>query len=205
MPSLLLLLIGGCLTSCSRPGPAELELKYDNDSVKDYLPVSAPTFTGYLVTFTAPSDNYTIRQIRINGYIAAWGTYQDKSVEVQVWDGNKKVVYQDSLPATAFPVNPSDNATFNSKDAWTVLQVPGIAISGQFYVHVYCDSGRWGEFRMGADDSVVNTHSFLTVRDGGLDHMLDSWPYWKKDASGNDLWYGDQSRVNWMVRVDGTP
>jgi hypothetical protein len=56
---------------------------------------------------------------------------------------------------------------------------------------------------MGADDSAVNSHSELTVRDGSVDIVLDGWPYWRKDSAGHDLWYGDKSKVNWMVRVVG--
>ena len=206
LAGILLFAASAVFPSCSKPAPAEVVLKYDNNSLREYLPVSAPSFTGYLVSFSAPADNFTIKKILINGMIAAWGTYQDKSVEIQVWDGGKQVIYQDSLPATALPINPYDSKTpFRPEDAWTTMQLPGIKVSGQFYVHIYCDSGRWGEFRMGADDSAVNTHSSLTVRDGGTDIVLDSWPYWKKDAAGNDLWYGDRSKVNWMVRVAGTP
>jgi len=191
-------------TSCNKPAAAEVELKYDNNSLKEYLPVSAPSFTGYLVSFIAPSNKFIIKKIRINGMVAAWGEYHDKSIELQIWDKDENVIYQVSYPDTKLPVNPYDNnTTFQPKTAWTDVIVPEVIVTDHFYVHIHSDDGRWGEFRMGADDSAVNSHSELTVRDGGIDKILDGWPYWKKDAAGNDLWYGDKTKVNWMIRVVG--
>ena len=190
-------------TSCNKPA-ADVELKYDNNSLKEYLPVSAPSFTGYLVSFTAPSHKFTIKKIRINGMVAAWGEYRDKSIELQIWDKDKQVLYQDNYPDTQLPVNPYDSKTaFRPETAWTDISVPDVVVTGQFYVQIYSDDGRWGEFRMGVDDSAVNSHSELTVRDGSTDIILNGWPYWKKDSAGNDLWYGDKSKVNWMIRVVG--
>lgn len=190
--------------SCNKPATSEVELKYDNGLLKEYLPVSTPSFTGYLVAFAPPSSRYTIKKIRINGIIAAWGKYGDRAVELQVWDKDKKVICQASCPDTNLPVNPYDAKTvFHPENAWTDIAVPDISVTGTLYIHVHSDDGRWGEFRMGADNTAVNTHSELTVRDGGIDQVLDVWPYWKKDAEGHDLWYGDKSKVNWMIRVVG--
>ncbi|MHB8084545.1 MAG: hypothetical protein ACYDHZ_01810 [Dehalococcoidia bacterium] len=190
--------------SCNKPAMAGVELKYDNNSLREYLPVSAPTFTGYLVSFNAPSNKFTINKIRINGMVAAWGEYRDKSIDVQIWDKDKNVLYQDSYPDTQLPVNPYDDKTaFRPENAWTDITVPGIIVTGLFYVHIHSDDGRWGEFRMGADDSVINSHSDLTVRDNNADIILEGWPYWKKDAAGHDLWYGDKTKVNWMIRMVG--
>ena len=96
--------------SCNK-STAEVEIKYDNNSLKEYLPVSQPSFTGYLVSFLAPSNKFTIRKIRINGMVAAWGEYRDKSIELQIWDKDKKVLYQDNYPDTQLPVNPYDSKT----------------------------------------------------------------------------------------------
>lgn len=190
--------------SCSKPAPAGVELKYDNNSLREYLPVSAPSFTGYLVSFTAPSDKFTIKKIRINGMVAAWGEYRDKSIEVEIWDKDKNVIYQVSYPDIQLPVNPYDSKTaFRPENAWTDISVPDVVVTGPFYIQVHSDDGRWGEFRMGADDSVINNHSDLTVRDGNTDIILEGWPYWKKDSAGHDLWYGDKTKVNWMIRVVG--
>ena len=190
-------------TSCNRPA-ADVELKYDNNSLKEYLPVSAPSFTGYLVSFITSSNKFTIKKIRINGMVAAWGEYRDKSIELQIWDKDKQVLYQDNYPDTQLPVNPYDSKTaFRPETAWTDISVPDVVVTDQFYVQVYSDDGRWGEFRMGADDSAVNSHSELTVRVGSTDIILNGWPYWKKDSAGNNLWYGDKTKVNWMIRVVG--
>lgn len=197
-----IVLIGAA--SCSKPATTPIELKYDNNSLKEYLPVSSPTFTGYLVSFVPPSNKFTITKIRVNGMVAAWGEYRDKSIELQIWDKDKNILYQVSWPDTQLPVNPYDSKTaFHPENAWTDIGVPGIVVSGPFYVHIHSEDGRWGEFRMGADDSVINSHSDLTVNDGNTDIILKDWPYWKKDASGNDLWYGDKTKVNWMIRVVG--
>jgi hypothetical protein len=192
-------------TSCNKAPAAEMELKYDNGSLKEYLPVSAPSFTGYLAVFTPPSIRYMVKKIRINGMVASWGKYEDKAVELQIWDKDKKVVYQASYPVTKLPVNPYDSKTpFHPEDAWVDVDVPDVVMTGLFYVHVHSEDGRWGEFRMGADDTAVNSHSELTVRDGNIDRILEAWPYWRKDAAGHDLWYGDKTKVNWMIRVVGT-
>jgi hypothetical protein len=205
LAAIILLALLTASASCNKPAaPAEVELKYDNNSLKEYLPVSTPTFTGYLVSFTAPSSKFTVKKIRINGMVAAWGKYEDKAIELQIWDKDKKVIYQASYPDTKLPVNPYDSKTpFSPATAWVDISVPDIVVTGLFYVQVHSEDGRWGEFRMGADDSVVNSHSELTVRDGDVDQILDAWPYWRKDASGHDLWYGDKTKVNWMIRVAG--
>jgi hypothetical protein len=204
LAALAALIVLTAATSCSKPAAPEVELKYDNNSLKEYLPVSPPSFTGYLVSFTAPSGKFVIKRIRINGMVAAWGKYEDKAIELQIWDKDKKVIYQTSCPDTKLPVNPYDSKTpFNPATAWVDISVPDTIVADHFYVQLYSEDGRWGEFRMGADDSVVNSHSELTVRDGGVDQVLDAWPYWKKDSSGHDLWYGDKTRVNWMILVAG--
>jgi hypothetical protein len=205
---LLILLISIMLvlpTACSKPLVPAVELKYDNNALKEYLPVSNPTFTGYVVEFTSPSDNFTVRRIRISGMVAAWGKYEDKAVEIQIWDKDRKVVSTVSCPDAKFPVNPYDQKTpFHPEDSWTDVDVSPLTVSGQFYVHVHSDDGRWGEFRMGADDTTANSHSDVTVRDGDVDQVLNAWPYWRKDSAGKDLWYGDKAKVNWMIRVVGT-
>jgi hypothetical protein len=190
--------------ACSKPIPADVELKYDNNSLKEYLPVSSPSFTGYVVSFTAPSGKLIVNTIRINGMVAAWGKYEDKAIELQLWDKDREVIYQDSYPDVKLPVNPYDSKTpFKPETTWTDISVPDVAVMDNFYVHIHSDDGRWGEFRMGADDSVTNSHSDLTVRDGSVDKILEAWPYWKTDSTGKVLWYGDKSKVNWMIRVVG--
>jgi hypothetical protein len=200
----ILLAVSMACSSFNKPAATAVELKYDNNSLKEYLPVSNPSFTGYLVAFSPSTVKFTVKKIRINGMVAAWGKYEDKAIELQIWDKGRKVVYETSYPDNKLPVNPYDNKTiFHPENAWVDVDVPEIVMTGLFFVHVHSDDGRWGEFRMGADDSLVNTHSELTVRDSGTDRILEAWPYWKKDASGHDLWYGDKSKVNWMIRVVG--
>jgi hypothetical protein len=203
LATLVLLALLTVTASCNKPA-AEVEIKYDNNSLKEYLSVSSPSFTGYLVSFAAPSSKFVIKRIRINGMVAAWGKYEDKAIELQIWGKDKKVIYQASYPDTKLPVNPYDSkAPFNPVTAWVDINVPDVVVTDHFYVQVHSDDGRWGEFRMGADDSLVNNHSELTVRDGGSDQILEAWPYWKKDSSGHELWYGDKTKVNWMIRVAG--
>jgi hypothetical protein len=77
--------------------------------------------------------------------------------------------------------------------------VPDIKVSDKFYVHVYTGTGRLQGIHLGADDSVVNKHSEMTVRTTeGVSVIRADWPY------GAEYWFADKSKVNWMIRVIGT-
>ena len=77
--------------------------------------------------------------------------------------------------------------------------MPDIEVSDKFYVHVHTGTGIMEGIHIGADDSIVNEHSETTIRTAeGTTRILVDWPY------GADWWFGDKSKVNWMIRVVGT-
>ena len=96
-----------------------------------------------------------------------------------------------TYPYTKFPVAP----------AWVEFGVPDIEVTDRFYVHIYTDSP-WpgpGPY-IGADDSITNEHSNTTIRTGeGAVRIMELWGY-QRDWG----WFGDKSKVNWMIRVVGT-
>ena len=130
--------------------------------------------TGYVVEFVPPSIPFTIDTVRIFGLFYGGHGFIINDIDVQIWDKDKKVIYS------------------------TTADIPDIKVDGNFYVHVYTGVTTGQGFRMGADDK-MNTHSDVTIRDaGGRDNLAPTWPYSKA------RWFGDKSRVNWMVRVSGT-
>lgn len=78
------------------------------------------------------------------------------------------------------------------------MEIPNVSVDDKFYVHVYTGTGRLKGIHMGADDSVVNEHSDLTIRTAGdVSKIRVDWPY------GVQFWFGGKSKVNWMIRVVG--
>ncbi|MCX5993162.1 MAG: hypothetical protein NT177_02970, partial [Chloroflexi bacterium] len=78
------------------------------------------------------------------------------------------------------------------------IDIPDVEVEGNFYIHIYTGIPAGQGFRMGAAGNVVNTHSDVTVRgDNGADIFPPGWPY------SNAPWFGDKTRVSWMVRVLG--
>jgi len=188
--------IGGLISSLTvkqKLVVKEVELKYDDGNARDCLSAEVPFLSGHLVDFTPLTTPFTIKKIRIAGCLAG-GTYtkglEGKTFDAQIWDKDLKVLYSTTYPYTKFTTYPSVT--------WVELEIPDIEVSNKFYVHIYTASPRFG-LHIGADDSIVNEHSEATLRtEGGTDIVLAQWPY---DAS---LWFGDKSKVNWMIRVVGT-
>lgn len=176
----------------------KMELKYDSGFPQDYLGLDRPA-TGYLVSFVPPSTQFVIDDIQIMGLVYGGKGSQVRELDVQIWDKNQKPVFSASLPGTKFP-----QLTFllsndlQNKGDWVDLYVPDIKVDGNFYVHIYTGIASGQGFRMGVDNSAVNTHSDVTMRDAnGADNAMTTWPY------QGAKWFGDKSRVTWMVRVNG--
>lgn len=173
------------------------ELKYDDGQANDYLGVDKPC-TGYLVDFVPSSIPFTINLVRIYGLIYGGHGFIINDIDVQIWDKDKKVVYSTTVDKGAFPLLAYLPSDIEKQGGWADIHIPDIKVDGSFYIHVYTGVTTGQGFRMGADDK-LNTHSDLTIRDtAGTDSLAPTRPYSKA------RWFGDKSRVNWMVRVSGT-
>ena len=188
----------GKLTVKPKMVAKQVDLKYDGGFPKDYLALDKPA-TGYLVSYAPPSTQFIIDNVKIMGLIYGSKGSQIKDLEVQIWDKNMKVVYSGTLQGNKFP-----QLTFllsndlSNKGDWVDLYLPDVKVDGNFYVHIYTGSTTGQGFRLGVDDTIVNTHSDITVRNaGGTDAPTTVWPY------PGSKWFGDRARVNWMIRVSG--
>lgn len=170
----------------------EFELKYDDGQARDAIGTIPPYFGGYVVDFSPPATPFTIKKVRIAGGIYAKGL-ENKTFDVEIWDKDQKVLHRATYPYTKFPMLAGEHVV-----VWAEFEVPNIEVSDKFYVHIYTDSPYPG-LQIGADDNVINEHSEFTIRDGGLTRIVDPWPC-ERDWG----WFGDKSKVNWMIRVVGT-
>lgn len=163
----------------------EVELKYDDGTAEDALSYWSG---GHIVDFSPPATPFTIKKIRIAGLLAGEGT-ESLNFDLQILDKDLKVLYSATYPYSKF----TRNAT-----TWIEFELPDTKVADKFYVHVYTLSPRFG-LHIGADNSVPNEHSNVTVRTTeGIVQIVVQWPY---SAS---VWFGDKSKVNWMIRVVGT-
>ncbi len=170
--------------------PKEAELKYDDGQARDSISTASPSFGGHIVDFSPPAITFfTIKKIRIAGLLSSDAEgVEGKTFDLQILDKNLKVLHSATYPYTEFQAN---------VPTWVEFEVPNIEVADKFYVHMYTDSPYPG-LHIGADDSVVNQHSDVTVRTAEKATILAKWPYTPS------LWFGDKSKVNWMIRVTGT-
>jgi hypothetical protein len=185
------------LTVKSKLVAQQVELQYDGGVAKDYLSLVKPA-SGYLVSFESPPNPFTISKVRVFGLIYGSPGYHIIDSELQIWDKNQKVLYTTSFTGDQFPLRTRLGDNIDSTGAWSDVEIPDVKVEGNFYIHIYTGSPTGQGFRMGAGSATINNHSDVTVRDAnGIDTMALKWPYMPV------YWYGDQSRVNWMVRVIG--
>jgi hypothetical protein len=174
-----------------------MEISYDDGVAKDYLSLVQPA-TGYLVSFVSPTEPFTINRVRILGLVYGSPGFHIAESDLQIWDKDKKVLYTTPFPGDEFPLLTRMGDNTGATAAWVDIDIPNIQVAGDFYVHIYTGIPTGQGFRLGADGNVVNTHSDVTVRDGsGVDNTAPDWPYRPV------YWYGDKSRVNWMITVAG--
>jgi hypothetical protein len=177
--------------------PHPMDLRYDSGQATDFLALIKPN-TGYVVDFVPPSDTFIINKVQIYGLIFGGRGFTIRDIEVQIWDKDKKVLNTTSFPGKKFPLITYISTNFDKLGDWVEVYIPDVQVAGKFYVHVYAGLDTGQGFRMGADQSVPNVHSDITTRDAaGVDNFSETWPY------GISYWYGDKSRVNWMVRASG--
>jgi hypothetical protein len=183
--------------------PKEVELKYDDGQARDCISTVSPSFGGHIVDFSSPAMPFTIKKVRIAGGISSFARVlaKGKTFDLQILDKNLKVLYSATYPYTRFPVFAA---------VWVEFEVPDIEVTDKFYIHIYTDSPYPGLY-IGVDDSVINQHSDVTVRTAeGTITILAKWPYNSSLYDPNivakwpSLWWGDKSKVNWMIRVEGT-
>jgi len=175
----------------------QVELEYDDGLAKDCLSLVKPC-TGYLVGFVSPPDPFTISKVRVFGLVYGSPGFHIGDSDLQIWDKDKKVLYATSFPGEKFPLRTRMGANIDSTGAWADIEIPDVKVEGSFYVHIYTGSPTGQGFRIGSEENVINTHSDVTVRgDNNVDNLAPNWPY------AAVYWYGDKSRVNWMVRVVG--
>ena len=182
------------LTVKSKLVAKQVELKYDDGLARDYLALVKPC-TGYSVGFVSPPDPYRVSRVRIFGL--AYGSPEFDS-DLQICDKDNKVLYATSFPGDKFPLRRRLGDNIDSTGAWADIDIPDVKVEGNFYIHIYTGIPTGQGFRMGASSNVINTRSDVTVRDdNGVDNLAPKWPY------SVAPWFGDKSRVNWMVRVVG--
>lgn len=185
------------LTVRSKLAAKPMEIGYDDGVAKDYLGLVKPA-SGYLVSFVSPPDYFTINEVRVFGLVyGSPGFHMDDS-DLQIWDKDRKVLYNGPFPGEKLPLVTRLGDNSGASAAWAAIEVPNVDVKGDFYIHIYTGVPAGQGLRMGANSSVTNTHSDVTVRDdNGMDGIAPGWPYTAV------YWYGDKSRVNWMVRVAG--
>jgi hypothetical protein len=175
----------------------QVELKYDDGVAKDYLSLVKPC-TGYSVSFVSPPHPFIINKVRVFGLVYGSPGFHIGDSELQIRDKAMKVLYTTPFTGEDFPLRTRLGDNIDSTGAWANIDIPDVEVEGVFYIHIYTGIPAGQGFRMGAAGNVVNTHSDVTVRgDNGADNFSPGWPY------SNAPWFGDKTRVSWMVRVLG--
>jgi len=172
----------------------EVELKYDNGTSKDAL--WAGNNGGFLIDFTAPDEGFTIDKVRICGgiYGTAW---EGKNFEISILGSNmKSVLYNIAYNAAKFPV---EGAFPYRPPEWVDFDVPPIDLTGKFFIYLYTSMSMHHGIQIGVDDSIVNEHSDLAQGKPPYLSIISMEHFYP-----NSVWYTDRSKVNWMIRVDGT-
>lgn len=170
----------------NKPVLKEIELKYDDGDARDWIAVKDPN--SYLIDFIPPATPFTISKLRIYGRCVRQPI--KKEFEVEIWDKYLNVLYSAKVPVNKFvPEDPQ----------WVELEIPVIEVTDKFYVKIYTGTDVMQGIHIGADDSVVNEHSNIVNQDK---QFLEASAWQAGFPMG--AWFGDKSKVNWMVRVVGT-
>jgi hypothetical protein len=185
------------LTVKSKRVAMQVELKYDDGVAKDCLSLVKPC-TGYSVGFVSPPDPFSISKVRVFGLVYGSPGFDIGNSDLQICDKDNKVLYTTAFSGDKFPLRRRLGDNIDSTGAWADIDIPDVKVEGNFYIHIYTGIPSGQGFRMGAASNVINTRSDVTVRgDDGVDNLAPKWPY------SVAPWFGDKSRVNWMVRVTG--
>jgi hypothetical protein len=173
----------------------EVELKYDDGSHREHLTPGPKR--GYLIDFQPPAVPFKIQKVRIRGVILGTG-WERKQFEVTIAGKDRKILQSASYPVEKFELD---------KSKWVDLDFPPTEVSDTFFVYIFTGTGARQGIYIGMDDSVPNTHSevasgkSLAEMTSGGKSQIPSASDW---TFSRDSWFGDQSKVNWMIRVVGT-
>lgn len=174
----------------------QIELSYDDGVAKDYLSLVKPC-TGYTVNFICPANDFTISKVSVFGLVYGSPGFHVTNSELQIWDADQKVLYTMPFSGDQFPLRTRLGANIDSTGDWVDIDIPDVKVDGDFYVHIFTGIPAGQGFRIGAFDS-TNIHSDVSIRsDNGIDSLAADWPY------SPAYWFGDKTRVNWMIRVAG--
>lgn len=185
------------LTVKSELTAKQVELKYDDGVAKDCLSLVKPA-TGYSVGFVSPPYPFSITKVRVFGLVYGSPGYDIGNSDLQICDKDNKVIYSMAFPGDEFPLRRRLGDNIDSTGGWADIDIPDVKVQGKFSIHIYTGITTGQGFRMGAASNSINTQSDVTVRDdNGVDNIAPKWPY------SVAPWFGDRSRVNWMVRVVG--
>jgi len=169
-----------------KPLLKDVELYYDDGKARDYLCAMADN--GYVIDFIPNATPFIVKKLRIYGALAGQ-SYEGKTFHIEIMDKGYRVIFEADYPVNKFMLN---------TPAWIVLDVPDLSVDDKFYVHVFTGTARLEGIHIGADDSIANLHSGISYRYEGVTRLGTSfWPFPK------NMWFGDRSKVNWMIRVVG--
>lgn len=186
----------GTLTVISKLMYKQVEIEYDNGIARDCLSLVKPS-TGYVVGFKPPANLFTLNKVRVFGLVYGSPGFHLTNSELQIWDAEQKVLYSTPFSGDQFPLRTRLGDNIDSTGDWVDIYIPDVQVDGDFYVNIYTGIPTGQGFYMGAVD-MTNTHSDTSIRgDDGRDSLAPDWPYMPTN------WYGDKSRVNWMIRVIG--
>ena len=154
----------------------EFELKYDDGMPESYMAIGSMPGMGHLIDFSPAATPFTITKVKIYGHLYGTG-YESLEFTVEIWDKEQEAIYSASYPHTKFSLS----------EGWVEIDIPEVAVSDTFYVHVFTHSPREGGVNIGYDSSIENEHSEMTLN-------------WEIE------WWGERPKetVNWMIRVIGS-
>ncbi len=150
-----------------------VSIGYDDGIADDGLWVD--NGRGHAVLFKAPSNNWTLSKVGINGKL---NPQMDQGLFVlEIWDQDLNLVYSRAD-------NPG--SYFGPEMRWVVIDVPDLYVSGDFYVCLF----EFSNVYLGADLSERSSRRSLVVSRNP--NKIDNW----------DLHY-PQNSTDWMISVLG--
>jgi len=171
----------------------EVELKYDNGVSQDAL--WAGYNSGFLISFTPPAKPFILKKVSVCAgiYGVAW---EGKTFDLYILDSFYTPLFSRTYAIARIPVK---GAFPYREPSWVDFDIPPFNIENDFLVYLFTGTGKHKGIHVGVDDSVPNEHSDLASgRPPNLAPISIDTFY------GSGFWYGDRSKVNWMIRATGS-